>query len=32
VQQVEYAKLRERLLKDGQVLEWKQPEKKEKKK
>jgi len=25
VQQVDYAKLRERLLKDGQVLEWKQP-------
>ncbi|MBI5397705.1 MAG: FAD-dependent oxidoreductase [Verrucomicrobia bacterium] len=32
VQQVEYTKLRERLLKDGQVLEWKQPEQKEKKK
>ena len=32
VQQVEYAKLRERLLKDGQVLEWKQPEIKAKKK
>jgi hypothetical protein len=32
VQQVDYVKLRERLLKDGQVLEWKQPEKKEKKK
>ncbi|MBI5685558.1 MAG: FAD-dependent oxidoreductase [Verrucomicrobia bacterium] len=32
VQQVDYAKLQERLLKDGQVLEWKQPDKKEKKK
>ncbi|MBM3892157.1 MAG: FAD-dependent oxidoreductase, partial [Verrucomicrobia bacterium] len=32
VQQVDYAKLRERLLKDGQVLEWKQPERKSKKK
>jgi hypothetical protein len=32
VQQVDYGKLRERLLKDGQVLEWKQPETKVKKK
>ncbi|MCX6898740.1 MAG: FAD-dependent oxidoreductase [Verrucomicrobia bacterium] len=32
VQQMDYAKLRERLLKDGQVLEWKQPETKAKKK